>query len=105
MLHVFYTNQVKLAGTKTRNDTQLGTERVHVHVSCPSRAAPATVEAWKQSMLLPPWEEVYFGCQAIRTHHLYIYPLKGIFRPSHQDSLFYITFSRTHPSSISHTLY
>jgi hypothetical protein len=52
MLHVFYTNQVKLAGTKTRNDTQLGTERVHVHVSCPSRAAPATVEAWKQSMLL-----------------------------------------------------
>jgi hypothetical protein len=28
MLHVFYTNRVKLAGTKTGNDTQIGTEGV-----------------------------------------------------------------------------
>jgi hypothetical protein len=28
MLHAFYINRVKLAGTKTENDTQLGTEGV-----------------------------------------------------------------------------
>jgi hypothetical protein len=29
MLHAFYINRVKLAGTKTGNDTQIGTEGVY----------------------------------------------------------------------------
>jgi hypothetical protein len=71
-----------------------------------SKPTSGRSHTWEKDQL--SYRSVLSGLRSLRLSALiilYIHPLKVIFCPDHQDSFLYITFFRTHPSSISYTLY